>query len=150
MNPGVRPHRHLVLIAKSTKKQFVPTNSRVITNTLASNCTPIAPSLFISSGHKPRSGVTSNHLGGHGPEMPPWRRVCNSAPFEEALRRWRDIGNTVSDLTSPRLKLQTSSSREERVSARPTSRFCKFLSNKFKHTVFEPKHHCNFTADQEE
>ena len=37
----------------------------------ASICTPVAPSLLISSGHSPRLGGTSSHLGGHGPGMPP-------------------------------------------------------------------------------
>ena len=45
----------------------------------ASICTPVAPSLLISSGHSPRFGGgtvfvwggTSSHLGGHGPGMPP-------------------------------------------------------------------------------
>ena len=41
-------------------------------------CTPVATSLLISLGHKPRLGGhnfrlggTSSHLGGHGPGMPP-------------------------------------------------------------------------------
>ena len=44
----------------------------------ASICTPVAPSLLISSGHSPRLeghnfrlGGTSSQLGGHGPGMPP-------------------------------------------------------------------------------
>ena len=59
----------------------------------ASICTPVAPSLLISSGHSPRLGGhnfrlggTSSHLGGHGPGMPPRpvapglvRCDCNSA-----------------------------------------------------------------------
>ena len=36
----------------------------------ASICAPEAPSLLISSGHSPRLGGTSSHLGGHGPGMP--------------------------------------------------------------------------------
>ena len=43
----------------------------------ASICTPVAPSLLISSGHSPRLGRhnfrlggTSSHLGGRGPGMP--------------------------------------------------------------------------------
>ena len=47
-------------------------------------------------------------------------RPRNTAPFEEMLQRWQAVGNTVSDLTGPRFKLQTSRSRDERVSARPT------------------------------
>ena len=46
-------------------------------------CTPVAPSLLISSEHSPRLGghnfrlggtSTSSHLGGTAPECPPWRR----------------------------------------------------------------------------
>ena len=51
----------------------------------ASICTPVAPSLLISSGHSPHLGGTifvwgaqaviwgdtSSYLGGHGPGMPP-------------------------------------------------------------------------------
>ena len=46
----------------------------------------------------------------------------NTAPFEETSQRWRAIGNTVSDLTGPRFELQTSPSRDERVTSRPTGR----------------------------
>ena len=35
-------------------------------------------------------------------------------------QRWRAVGNTVSDLTGPRFEPQTSRSRDERVTARPT------------------------------
>ena len=38
-------------------------------------------------------------------------------------QRWRAVGNTVSDLTGPRFEPQTSRSREERVTARPTGRY---------------------------
>ena len=48
-----------------------------------------------------------------------------SASFEEILQRWRAVGNVVSDLTGPRFEPQTSRSREERVTAGPTSRFRK-------------------------
>ena len=48
----------------------------------ASLCTPVAPSLLISSGHSPRLGGTifvwggtNSHLGGMAPECPPWRRA---------------------------------------------------------------------------
>ena len=77
-NPWMRPQRQSVFIAKSTKKHLLPTNSRVITSILASNCTPIAPSLLISSGHKPRLGGAQFSFGGaqkviwgHSPGMPP-------------------------------------------------------------------------------
>ena len=49
-------------------------------------------------------------------------RPGNTAPFEEMSQRWRAIGNTVSDLTGPRFEPQTSRSRDERVTARPTGR----------------------------
>ena len=38
------------------------------------------------------------------------------------LPQWRVVGNTVFGLTGPRFKPQTSRSRDERVSARPTAR----------------------------
>ena len=44
----------------------------------------------------------------------------NTAPFEEMSQRWRAVGNTVTDLTSPRFAPKTSCSRDERVTARPT------------------------------
>ena len=49
-------------------------------------------------------------------------RPGNTAPFEEMSQRWRAVGNTVSDLTGPRFEPQTSRSRDERVTARPTGR----------------------------
>ena len=57
--------KQLVFIAKSTKKQFLLTSFRVMTSILASNCTPVAPSLLISSGHKPRLRMHNSRLGGH-------------------------------------------------------------------------------------
>ena len=50
-------------------------------------------------------------------------RAGNTAPFEEMSQQWPTLGNTVSDLTGPRFETQTSRSRDERVSARPTGRF---------------------------
>ena len=50
-------------------------------------------------------------------------RLGNTAPFEEMSQRWRAVGNTVSDLTGPRFEPQTSRSRDERVTARPTGRY---------------------------
>ena len=47
-------------------------------------------------------------------------RPGNTASFEEMLQRWRAVGNTVSDLADPRFEPQTSRSRDERVTARPT------------------------------
>ena len=46
----------------------------------------------------------------------------NTAPFEEMSQRWRTVGNTASNLTGPRFEPQTSRSRDERVTARPTER----------------------------
>ena len=41
----------------------------------------------------------------------------NTAPFEEMLKRWRDVGNTESNLTLPKFEPQTSRSRVVRVPA---------------------------------
>ena len=49
-------------------------------------------------------------------------RPGNTAPFKEISQRWQAVGNTVSDLTGPRFEPQTSRSRDERVTARPTDR----------------------------
>ena len=59
----------------------------------ASICSPMAPSLLISSGHSPRlrgaqflfGGGTSSHLGGTVPECPPWRRVWTLIILQERL-----------------------------------------------------------------
>ena len=48
--------------------------------------------------------------------------IGNTAPFEEMLQPWRVVGNTVSNLTGPRFEPQTSRSRDERVTTRPTGR----------------------------
>ena len=50
-------------------------------------------------------------------------RPGNTASYEEMSRRWPAIGNNVSDLTGPRFELQTSRSKDERVTARPTGWF---------------------------
>ena len=86
-------------------------------------------------------------MGGRVPPRPPYNlstscittkritTLLNPAPrhcaretqlirsFEEILQRWKDVGNTVSDLTSLRFEHQTSRSRDERVTARPTKKF---------------------------
>ena len=41
-------------------------------------------------------------------------RVGNTASFEEMSQRWPAVGNTVSNLTGPRFKPQTSRFRDER------------------------------------
>ena len=47
-------------------------------------------------------------------------RPGNIVSFEDKSQRWRAVGNTVSDLTGPRFEPQTSRSRDQRVTARPT------------------------------
>ena len=42
-----------------------------------------------------------------------------TAPFEEMSQRWRAVGNTVPDSTTPRFEPQTSRSRGECVAIRP-------------------------------
>ena len=49
-------------------------------------------------------------------------RPGNTASFKEMSQRWQAIGNTVLDLTGPRFEPQTSRSRDEGVTARPTGR----------------------------
>ena len=44
----------------------------------------------------------------------------NVTLLEEVLQWWRAVGDTVSDLTDPRFKPQTSRSKDKRVTARPT------------------------------
>ena len=48
-------------------------------------------------------------------------RPGNTAYFEEMPQRLRAVGNTASDLTGPRFEPQTSRSKDELVSARPTT-----------------------------
>ena len=48
-------------------------------------------------------------------------RLDNTAPFEEMPQRGQAIGNTVSDLTGPGFEPNTSRSRNEHVTARPTA-----------------------------
>ena len=50
-------------------------------------------------------------------------RPRNTAPLEEMLLQWRAVGNTVSDLTGPRYKPQTSRSRDEHVTYRTNFNF---------------------------
>ena len=54
-------------------------------------------------------------------------RPDNTASFEEMSQWWRAVGNTVFDLTVPRLEPQTSRCRDKRVTARPTGRYNKVL-----------------------
>ena len=64
----------------------------------ASNSTPAAPSLLISSGHNPRLGggtilvweAQAVIWAGTAPECPPWRRACFGV--------WRIKTNTVSHM----------------------------------------------------
>ena len=58
-------------------------------------------------------------------------RPGNTAPFEEMSQRWRAVGNTVFDLTGLRFEPQTSRSRDERVTARPTGRYNVYVISLF-------------------
>ena len=57
-------------------------------------------------------------------------RPGNTAPFEEMSQRWLAVGNTVSDLTGQRFESQTSRSRDERITARPTVNNIGFIKKK--------------------
>ena len=57
-------------------------------------------------------------------------RTGNTAPFEEMSQRWRAVGNTVSDLTSPRFEPLTSRSRDERATAQPSGRYSELYCSK--------------------
>ena len=50
-------------------------------------------------------------------------RPGSTSTFKEMSQQCRALGYTVSDLTGPRLEPQTSCSRDERVTARPTNWF---------------------------
>ena len=50
-------------------------------------------------------------------------RPSNAASLEEMSQRWRVVGNTVFDLTGTRFEPNTSRSRDESVTARPTDLF---------------------------
>ena len=50
----------------------------------------------------------------------PSLRLGNTAPLEEMLQQWQALGNTVSNLAGPRFEPQTSPSRDECITARPT------------------------------
>ena len=47
-------------------------------------------------------------------------RPGNTASFEKMQQRWRAVGKTVFDLTEIKIEPQTSRSRNEGVTARPT------------------------------
>ena len=49
--------------------------------------------------------------------------ASNTALFEKLSQRWRAVGNTVSDLIDPKFEPQTSRSKDEPVTARPTGRY---------------------------
>ena len=77
------------------------------------------------------------------PSFSPPILSVNSASFEEMLRGWQTIGNTVSDLTSPRFesrtskprtpKPRTSRYRDERFTTWPTGNLYLFASLGKKH-----------------
>ena len=58
-----------------------------------------------------------------GPSPRQCARATQLRTFEEMSQRWRAVGSTVSDLTGPRFEPQTSRSRDECVTARPTGRY---------------------------
>ena len=62
-------------------------------------------------------------------------RPGNTAPFEEMSLRWRAVGNTVSDLTSPRFEPQTSRSRDQRITAWPTGWYAYIYTHKYRMIV---------------
>ena len=67
------------------------------------------------------------------------KRVCGAhlrviASFEEMSQRWRAVGNTVSDLTGLIFEPQTSRSRDESNTARPTGRFQRDLQFEMIHS----------------
>ena len=66
----------------------------------------------------------------------PSPRHCARATqvFEEMPQRWRAIINSVSDLSGSRFELQTSRSREDRVTARQTDCFM-FLDYAYRDTL---------------
>ena len=85
---------------KTTKKQFLLANSRVISTNLGalgSICTLVAPSLLISSGHSPRLGRHKQSLRGARPRNAPrgagpalmgtrgWFQRSGSSSFEFLL-----------------------------------------------------------------
>ena len=85
MDSGVKPLKQTVFIAKSTKKkQFLLTNSRVITSSLgasglelhSSNTEPVTffgVQSSLGERHNSRLGEHKQWFGGHGPGMPPRR-----------------------------------------------------------------------------
>ena len=59
----------------------------------------------------------------------------NTAFFENMLQRWQAVGNTVSDLTGPRFEPQTSRSRDEDVTARPTGHHKVFI--RYRYVIYQ-------------
>ena len=54
-------------------------------------------------------------------------RLGSTAPLEEILQQWRAVGNTAANLTDLKFEPQTSRSRVERVTSRPTGGLLKRL-----------------------
>ena len=78
-NFGEKPQRKRVSITKSAKKQFLLTNSRVITGIfgvsgLELHSSGTEPVTFF--GAQSSLGGHNFHLGGTTPDCPPWRRAC--------------------------------------------------------------------------
>ena len=65
-----------------------------------------------------------------GPSPRHWG-LGGTAPLEEMLQQCRAVGNTVSDFTGLTFEHQTSRSRDERVTARPTVRSHNFLHYRY-------------------
>ena len=69
--------------------------------------------------HYTRCNTPKRVTSWRGPSPPHCARATQLLSMSQ---RWRAVGNTVSDLTGPRFKPQTSRSRDERVTARPSGR----------------------------
>ena len=88
INFGLKPQKHTVFTAKSTKNSSCSQIFWVITSILAvtglelhSSCTEPVNFFWAQStlgGYNSRLGGTSSTFGGHAPECPPWRRACPS------------------------------------------------------------------------
>ena len=88
-------------------------------------CSPVVPISFRISNsngnqifHYARCTEACNEFAG---PIAASLHTDNTASFEEMSQRPRAVGNTVSDLTGPRLESQTSRSRDERITTRSTS-----------------------------
>ena len=104
MNSGMKPHKQTVLIAKFTNKQFLLTNSRVITSILGVSGLELhfsftEPLNFFGAqsslgGHDSRLGGTSSDLGpgggGTAPECPCGAELGLSGSTAQPVKDWLD------------------------------------------------------------